>query len=573
MKNLRSQFCRNFTSLILTMSLLIAACTGCNHPVTHPKTAIVNAASDFRFVDVTSQAGITSQRSIGSFGGKLFPEAEGGGGAFLDYDNDGYLDILLINGDWWPGHPLAGPRPTLALYHNNHNGTFTDVTAKVGLNISMQGMGVAVGDYDNDGYDDIFITGVGGNRLFHNDHGAHFTDVTKSSGVGGAGFSTSAAWVDYDGDGRLDLFVCHYCKWSLATDIRCGGQVKIYCTPNAYSGETCRLYHNDGNGHFTDVTITSGVWNDRGKALGICIADFDHDGRPGFIVANDDEPNLAYRNLGGGKFKEVGVESGLALGETGTPRNSMGIDAADYKNDGTLGVLIGNFSQQGAELEHEIGHGLFADVATQAKIQQASLPYVTFGVMFGDFDNDGWQDAVICNGHTDDMTERSLPEQHVLQPTQLFANRRDGTFEDVTNRAGPGLAQQLVGRGLAMGDFDNDGRLDLLLIQNAGPPHLLHNESPKANHWIKFVPMGIKSNRDGYGAVIRVTTGNVTQTITVRSGSSYCSASDRRPNFGLGTAQAADTVDVTWPSGQHNVWHNVKSDSIYKLSEGQPPTK
>lgn len=553
--------------LLLCTMVGLAIAAGCG-----PKAKQATPApSAFQFVDVTSRAGIVWERSIGSYGGKLFPEAAGGGGAFLDYDNDGYQDILLVNGDWWPGHPLAGTRPTLALYHNNHDGTFTDTTSIMGLNVSLQGMGVAIGDYDNDGFDDILITGVGGNHLYHNDKGKRFTDVTSLSGVAGSGWSTSAAWVDFDGDGLLDLFVCHYCKWSLAGDIRCGGQDKIYCTPEAYPGETCRLYHNEGNGRFKDVTREAGIWNERGKALGISTVDFDHDGRIDFIVSNDGEPNLAYKNLGHGKFKEVGVEDGLALGETGKPRNGMGIDTADYLNDGTLGVLIGNFSYQGAGLHHETGPNLFVDVAQQANIQQPSFPYVTFGVMWADLDNDGWKDAVITNGHTDDMTERSLPEQHVLQPTQLFSNLHNGTFQDVTSSAGPGLAQLLVGRGMAMGDFDNDGKLDILLIPNAGMPHLLHNESASGNHWIKFVPVGVKSNRDGYGAVIRVSTGSVTQTTTVHSGSSYCSASDRRPNFGLGRAQQVDTVNVTWPSGQRDVWHNLSADRIYQLTEGKPP--
>ena len=558
---------------MLALFVALAACLhGCGlrsaaKPV--PPAATANGLSTFHFVDVTEKAGIAWKRSNGEFGGKYFPEAAGGGGAFVDYDNDGYVDVLLVNGDWWPGHSLPGSRPALALCHNNHDGTFTDVSAPMGLNLSMQGMGVAAGDYDNDGYEDIVITGVGGNRLFHNEAGKHFTDVTTLSGVGGAGWSTSAAWVDVDNDGKLDLFVCHYCKWSLKTDIYCGGQVKIYCTPEAYPGESCRLYHNDGNGRFTDVTKSAGLYNERGKALGVSAVDFNHDGKIDLIVANDGEPTNAYLNQGGGKFKDVSVESGLALGESGQPRNGMGIDAADYKNDGTLGVLIGNFSYQGVGLHHEIGNGLFADVAQQAGVQQPSFPYVTFGALFGDMDNDGWKDALITNGHTDDMTERSLPVQHVLQPTQLFANKHDGTFADVTAQAGPGLAQLLVGRGMALGDMDNDGKLDVLLIQNAGPPRLLHNESPPGNHWITLNLVGTTSNRDGYGAQVRVTANGVTQMDMARSGSSYLSHSDKRLHFGIGKAGQVDKIEVTWPSGHKDTLANVNVDQILTVTEGK----
>lgn len=529
------------------------------------------STATFRFADVTEKAGIRWTRTDGAYGGKLFPEAEGGGGAFIDYDNDGYLDILLINGDWWPGHPLPGARPTLALYHNNHDGTFTDVTEKMGLKISMQGMGVAVGDYDNDGYDDLLITGVGGNRLFHNEKGKRFVDVTAKSGVGGDGWSTSAAWFDYDGDGKLDLFVCHYCKWTQATDVRCGGEVKIYCTPEAYPGEPSRLYHNEGGGKFRDVTQEVGMWDKRGKSLGVVVTDFDDDGRPDLIIANDSEPTLAYRNATSAKlarFQEVAAESGLALGENGRPRNGMGIDAADDRNMGNLGVLVGNFSYQGAGLHHQMGAGMFVDEAQQSGIQQPSLPYVTFGALFADMDNDGWKDILLCNGHTDDMTERSLPNQHVLQPTQLFANLHNGKYSEIM---GSGLPQQLVGRGMAVADFDNDGRLDLLLIQNVGAPHLMHNETAGGNHWVTLRFTGTKSNRDGYGAQVLLTAGGIRQTDMVRSGSSYCSASDRRLHFGIGSATRIDSLEVRWPSGQIDKFYALDVDRFWQLTEGQKP--
>ncbi|MCW3053382.1 MAG: ASPIC/UnbV, partial [Chthonomonadales bacterium] len=426
----------------LCMALVgLLAFSGCNHSAgPGGVTPVVNPSSGpqavLNFVDITAKAGIDWKRANGAFGKKWFPETAGGGGAFIDYDNDGYPDIVLINGDWWPGHTFSGSRPQLALYHNNQNGTFTDVTAKMGLALSLQGMGIAVGDYDNDGYDDLYITALGGNHLLHNEGGKGFKDVSTQAGVSDSGWSTSAAWVDIDHDGKLDLFVCHYVKWTPATDIFCGGQTKAYCTPVSYPGESNRLYHNDGNGRFTDTTRKAGLWNDSGKALGICTVDYDHDGSIDLLVANDGEPNLAYHNRGNGTFEDVSAASGLALGEDGKPRNGMGIDASDYQNSGKLGVLVGNFSFQGVGLHREQAGGIFLDAAREAGLAQPSYPYVTFGVMFCDVDNDGWPDALITNGHVDDTIEKTSPVQHYLQPTQIFLNRHDGTFADTTGKAG-----------------------------------------------------------------------------------------------------------------------------------------
>jgi hypothetical protein len=565
-------------------------------------------APAFHFVDITRKAGILWQRANGAFGRKMIPETTGGGGAFIDYDNDGWHDIVLVNGDWYAGHPLPGPRPTLALYHNNRDGTFTDVTEQMGLKVSLQGMGVAVGDYDNDGYDDLLITGVGGNHLFHNESKVEsrkskveralnaqrprrsrtderqaqpmqspnariFHDVTKQAGVGGSGWSTSAAWLDYDNDGLLDLFVCHYVRWTPETDLFCGSQFKTYCTPTYYHGESCRLYHNDGGGHFSDVTKKAGIFNDNAKGLGVCTVDFDHDGRMDILVSNDTEPNYAFRNNGNGTFTEMGITCGLALGEDGHPRAGMGIDAADYKNDGKLAVMVGDFSFQGTGFFREAQPGLYIDDARQTGILKASYPYVTFGVMFCDLDNDGWQDVLLSNGHVDDLIERSSPVQHYMQPTLVLANRRDGTFADVSARSGPGLAQPLPGRGAVWGDPDNDGRPDVLLIPNIGPPRLLHNETPKTGHWLMLKLSGApgRTNRDGYGAVVRVTAGGLTLTNTARSGSGFCSQSDRRLHFGLGASDRADTLEVRWPDGKTDVWKNVEADKRWLLAEGKPP--
>ena len=497
------------------------------------------------------------------------PETMGGGGAFLDYDNDDDLDILLVNGDWWPGHALSGPRPTLALYRQIDGSRFEDVTAAVGLNVSLQGMGVAVGDYDNDGFDDLCVTGVGWNRLFHNNGGSRFVDVTESSGLSGQGWSTSAAWFDYDADSRLDLFVCHYVKWSPETDKHCGGPIKSYCTPVYYEGESSRLYHNEGNGRFSDVTRQSGLHNENSKALGVIAVDLNRDMRTDLIVANDQEPNFAYINNGDGSFEDISLESGLALSEEGVARAGMGIDVADLNNDGLLAVLIGNFVNEGASLYMQRKDGNFIDRARDSGIFHATLPMVTFGALFSDFNNDGLSDALLTNGHVDDLVHTRTDALKYAQPTLLFGNRSGGTLEEVSRSAGPGLAPDIVGRGAAAGDFNNDGRLDLLLVPNIGKPYLLQNESPKENHWVALNLVGVKSNRNGIGALVRLTAGGTTRTAQVKGGGSYCSHSDRRVHFGLGSESKIDSVEVTWPSGRTDSLKNVDANRQYVITEGE----
>ncbi len=526
------------------------------------------SAAAIRFRDVSVSAGVKFTRVNGAFGKRWMPETMGGGGAFLDYDNDGFLDILLLNGDWWPGHPLPGPRPTLTLYHNNQDGTFTDTTQAMGLKVSLQGMGAAVGDYDNDGYEDLYVTGVGGNRLFHNEGGKRFVEVTGQAGVGDGGWSTSAAWLDYDNDGKLDLFVCHYIRWTPKTDIYCGTVEKAYCRPQSYPGETCHLFHNEGRGRFRDVTRSAGIWNKNAKALGVCVCDLDGDNRPDLIVANDTEPNFVFRNTGHGKFTEIGYKTGLAFDENGKARAGMGIDAADVKNDGTLAVAIGNFCFEGIAFYQIDPASLSAEWVKQNGLFEPSYPYVTFGLFFADFDNDGRADLFITNGHIQDTITHANTGQTYEQPSVLFRNQGSGAFQDISHAAGPGITQPLVGRGACRGDYDNDGRIDILLIPNVGPARLLHNETPGRNHWLTVKLVGTRSNRDGYGARVMVEAAGERQTAYAHSGSSYLSANDPRLHFGLGEARQADRVTVRWPSGLEEIWRAIPADQVVTLTEG-----
>ena len=525
------------------------------------------------FTDVTERAGIHFKHVNGAFGKKWMPETMGSGCAFLDYDGDGWLDILLVNGDFWPGHAPQGAAARMALYRNNHDGTFTDVTAAAGLNVPLYGMGVAVGDYDNDGYDDLFITAVGRSRLFHNvsngQGGRKFVDVTEASGIQDTGWATSAAWLDYDRDGKLDLFVCHYVQWTPEKDLyySVDGIRKSYARPQIYKGESCRLYHNRGGGRFEDVTQQAGIYNPNSKALGVAVSDYDGDGWPDIFVANDTESNFLFHNQGDGTFKDIAGEAGIALSEQGTSRAGMGIDTADVLHNGAPDVLITNFSGEQLTLYRRDASGFFSDVAAHSGIGIASQTYLGFGAVFLDYDLDGWEDLFIANGHIeDDIAARGTGVTY-REPCLLFRNLGGGQFSDVSAASGAALTTPRVGRGAAWGDFDNDGSPDLLVMSNGGAPALLHNENHTGNHWLRLVLVGTRSNRSAIGARVRLHVGERTLTRAVKGASSYLSQSDRRLLFGLGPARQADAIDIQWPSGQVQTLGATPADHTVTIRE------
>ncbi len=533
-----------------------------------------SSASTITFRDVTQKAGIHFVHNNAAFGKKYLPETMGPGVAFIDYDNDGWPDIFIVNGMDWPGH--ATKRSTPKLYHNNHDGTFTDVTHKAGLDVEMFGMGVAVGDYDNDGYDDIFVTALGQNRLFHNNGNGTFTDVTQKAGLlGPKEFSTSAAWVDYDRDGKLDLVVANYVQWSLEGDLYCtlDGKSKSYCTPESYKGASVRLWHNRGDGTFEDVTKKAGLWEPTSKTLGIAILDYDNNGWPDLLFSNDTQPNKLYRNNGNGTFTEKAVVAGVAFSEDGVARAGMGVDAADYDRSGMASILITNFSNQMLSLYHNEGKGLFVDEAPRSEVGRNSLLTLGFGCFFFDYDLDGWPDILIANGHIDGDIQRVQPNVKYAMPPHIFRNLGKGNFQEVTKSLGAGFAAPRVGRGAAYGDINNDGRLDLLLSTNGGPVYLFENDftgSPgTANKSLRIKLVGTKSNRDGIGTVVKLTAGGETQSEMLRSGSSYLSASELVLTFGLAMHPQADSIELRWPSGQVDKLANVAAGQTITVTEGK----
>lgn len=531
---------------------------------------LLSLAAEIRFQDVTQAAGVRFVHNTGAFGKRYLPETLGPGCAFIDYDNDGYPDILLINGQDWPGHTVGG-RTTPKLYHNNRNGTFTDVTAKAGLAVPMYGMGVAIGDYDNDGFDDVFITAVGQSHLFHNNGNGTFTDVTKAAGLWGVSeFSTSAAFVDYDNDGKLDLLVANYVQWSPDKDIYCtmDGARKSYCTPESYKGASVRLWHNVG-GLFEDVTQKAGLSDASSKSLGIAILDVNSDGWPDILIANDTQPNKLYVNNKNGTLSEKGLPAGIAFSEDGVARAGMGVDAADYDRSGRASIVISNFSNQMIALYHNEGNGLFVDEAPRSEIGRASLLSLGFSCFFQDFDLDGWPDIFVANGHIEPDIERIQKRIKYRQPPHLFRNLGNGKFTDVASSAGPVFDLPKVARGSAYADINNDGYLDLLVMTNGGPAYLFRNEGGD-NHALRVKLSGTSSNRDGIGSVVRITYGNgEKQWEMLRSGSGYLSASELVLTFGLGQHTAVASVEVAWPSGQVDRLSNVAAGQTITVQEGK----
>ena len=521
------------------------------------------------FVEITKAAGIDFVHNTGAFGKKYLPETMGSGCAFIDYDNDGWSDLVLVTCKDWAGHP-TGKRQTMALYRNNHDGTFADVTKSAGLAVELYGIGVAAADYDNDGDDDLYVSCLEADRLFQNQGDATFVDVTKQAGIHNPSFGTSCAWFDYDKDGNLDLYVANYVEWTIETDIFCtlDGTNKAYCTPESYHGQSSRLFRNRGDGTFVDVSRISRIEDRTSKSLGVCIFDYNSDGLPDIFEANDTQPNKLYHNNGDGTFIETGLNVGIAYSENGVATGAMGIDAGDYDGSGRESLVIGNFSNEMMNLYHNEGE-IFIDDAPIANIGNASLLTLTFGCFFFDFDLDGRLDIFAANGHVENEINAVQSEVTYAQVPHLFRNTGDGKFQDVALKIGTDLANPIVGRGAAYGDIDNDGDWDILVTTSNGLAHLYRNDAANQNRWIKLKLIGSKSNRNGIGARVTITSKSGTQTRTLKSGCSYCSQSELSLIFGIGQTPRIDMIEVNWPSGVVDRLVNVKPNQLLVVEEGK----
>jgi len=528
------------------------------------------------FTEVTSQAGIRFKHNTGAFGKKYLPETMGSGVCFIDYDNDGWQDVFFVNSMNWPGHSSA-EKSLPALYHNNHDGTFTDVTKQAGLAVETYGLGCAVGDYDNDGFDDLYLTAVGTNHLYRNLGNGKFADVTAKAGVGDAGFSASAVWFDYDNDGKLDLFVTHYIEWSIEKDQYCtlDNKNKSYCTPQTYKGESPTLFHNKGDGTFESVTKRAGLYDPTCKSLGAALLDYDNDGWLDLFVSNDTEANKLYRNNHNGTFTDVAVLAGVALSDSGRVRAGMGTDSGDYDLSGHQSILIGNFTNESMALYRADGTGLFTDAAPVSGLGQMTSPSLTFGAFFFDYDLDGLLDVFAANGHVSDDIAVVQPTVKYAQPAGVYRNRGGNKFEDVSAKLGRALQKAVVARGAAYADYDNDGDLDLAISVNGGAGRLLRNDNGNQNDSLRVRLVGnvaAKSNRDAIGARVTMKTNKGAQlTAMVKTGSSYLSQSELPLTFGLGKPESGKTasLEIIWPNGRKETVPNVQPNRFLTITEGK----
>ena len=521
-----------------------------------------------QYVDITSQANIDFTHVNGASGRYYYVETYGSGAAFFDFDADGYQDLYIVNSGPLPGFDLAGESPANTLYRNEGIGSFRDVTAAAGVGDRSYGMGTCAGDIDNDGHVDLYVTNLGANILYRNQGNGTFIDATDAAGVGDRRVGSSAAFADWDGDGDLDLYVANYAKFSLDTDQACfQGRIRVYCDPEKYEGDSGVFYRNDGNGHFADVTREVGGYTEAGRQLGVVFGDYDDDGDQDLYVANDGMANFLFNNDGKGFFTEVGMVSGVALNDGGRPEAGMGTDFGDYDNDGDLDLVVCNFQWESNRLFRNEGKGAFIDATALSRVGPATLPVLTFGTDFFDYDNDGDLDLFMVNGHVNDKAQIFDQAVTFAQRDQLFRNEGDGTFLDVSKRSGSALQRLLVGRGAALSDYDNDGDIDIYVCNNNGPGVLLQNDGGNRGHWIAIRAVGTVSNRDGIGARIRVRAGDLVMTKEVRSGSGYLSQNDFRVHFGLGTQTMVDEIDIRWPSGISQRMGRVSADQFIVATE------
>ncbi len=535
--------------------------------------ALPSPPSEVTFVDVAPLAGLQFQHDNAATTEKYLVETMGGGCGWIDYDQDGLFDLYLVNSAATKVYNPQNP-PRAALYHNNGDGTFTDVTERAGVGAEgLFGMGLAVGDYDNNGFPDLLVLGYDRSILYRNKGDGTFTDVSKEAGVENKGrWASSAAWFDYNNDGRLDLVIANYVDWTPETNYYCGDKgpgMRSYCHPDVYHGQEPTLYHNNGDGTFTDVSKASGVGAKPGNGLGVLTFDYNNDGWQDIFIANDNMPNFLFHNNRDGTFTETAYLAGVAVSGDGYSEAGMGVDAADTTGSGRMDVIVTHLDQQLDRLYRNLGEMGFEDATFRSKLSYATFKFSGFGTCFLDYDNDGWRDLFIANGHVLDNVERYRPDVTYAEPKLMLRNTGGGILENVSDRLGPDLLRPRVSRGAAAGDFDNDGDLDLLVSNNGQTAQLLRNEGGNANHWVEILLIGTKSNRDGVGARLKLTAGDVVLYDQRKGGTSYQSAPDPRLHFGLGRKTKVDSLEILWPSGLVTRLQDLPAGRIITVEEGK----